>query len=190
MGKLSLEVLRKEQQCDQFCKCKVRDIKKTQPQLPIGPQSILRKVTELKYTLEPAIVVPRKLTSLIIIEFHNAKGHQGISQMLNMIRCYFWWDGMQRNVHQHINTCQLCIQFLPSWMYIQPLHLEISQVLFAGCVMDCIGPLPATLKRLQTCTNFICLLTSYLITVPLRTKMADEVSMVYMKKILPKTSCP
>ena len=38
--------------------------------------------------------------------------------------------------------------------------------------------------------TFICLLTSYLIRVPLKNKMADEVSMAYIKEILPKISCP
>ena len=38
--------------------------------------------------------------------------------------------------------------------------------------------------------TFICLLTSYLITVPLKTKTADEVFMAYIKEILPKTLCP
>ena len=56
--------------------------------------------------------------------------------------------------------------------------------------MDCIGPLPATSKGPRHAQTFICLLTSYLITVPLKTKTTDEVSMAYMKEILPKTSCP
>ena len=164
--------------------------KKPDPSFLLDHNSILRKVIELKYTTEPAIVVPRKLTSIIIIEFHNAKGHQGISRTVTMIKCYFWWIGMWGDVHQHINTCKLCIQFLPSKMYTHPLHLEIPQVPFAGCTMDCIGPLLATSKGHRHALTFISLLTSYLITVPLNTKTADEVSMVYMKEILPKTSCP
>ena len=95
VGKLNLEVLRKEQQWDHFCKSKVRDMKKKPyPNFLLDHNSILRKVIKLKYTVEPAIVVPRKLTSLIIIEFHNAKGHQGISRMVNMIRHYFSWIDM------------------------------------------------------------------------------------------------
>ena len=142
--------------------------KKPNPNLLLHHNSILRRVIKLKFTTEPAIVVPRKLTSLIIIEFHNAKGHQGISRMANMITHSFWWISMQRDVHQHINTCKLCIQFLPSRMYTQPLHLEIPQVPFAGCTMDCIGPLPTTSKGHRHALTFICLLTSYLITVTLR----------------------
>ena len=50
---------------------------------------ILHKFVKLKYTIDSTIVVLRKLTSLIIIEFHSGKGHQGISHTVNMIRCYF-----------------------------------------------------------------------------------------------------
>ena len=39
--------------------------------------NLLRKVVKLRYTVESTIVVPIKLTLLIIVEFHNGKGHQG-----------------------------------------------------------------------------------------------------------------
>ena len=113
-----------------------------------------QKEVKLKYTVEQTIVVPRKLTSLIIVEFHNAEGHQGISCTVNMMRHYFWWVGMCRDVHQHVNSCKLCIQFLPNRM-----HLEIPPVPFTGCTMDCIRPLPATLKGSKHALTFICFLT-------------------------------
>ena len=181
-----MEVLKKEQQTDRFCKGKIRDLKnKPDPNFVLNHNSILRKVTKLKYSTEPAIVVPRKLTSIKIIEFHNAKGHQGISRMVNMMRCYLWWIGMQRHMHKHVSTCKLCIQFLLSKMHTQPLHLEKPQVPFAGCAMDCIRPLLTMSKGHRYAVTFICLLTSYLITISLKTKTADEVSMVYIKEILP-----
>ena len=152
--------------------------------------SILKKVVKLRYTIEPTTVMPRKLTSLhITVEFHNGKDHQGISCTVNMIRHYFWWVGMCRDIHQHICNCQICIQFLQNQLYTQTMHLEILKVPFAGCAMDCIGPFPATSKGNRHALMFICLLTSYLIMVPLKSKMADEVSMAYIKEILPKTSC-
>ena len=154
------------------------------------PHSILGKVVKLKYSVELTIVVSRKSTSLIIVEFHNAKGHQGISCTINMIRCYFWWVGMCRNIHQHVNSCKPYIQFLPNRIYTTPIHLEILQVPFAGGTMDCIGSLPTTSKGNRHVLTFICLLTSYLTTVPLKSKMEDEVSMAYIKEVLPKTSYP
>ena len=155
----------------------------------LDKNGILRKFIKLKYTIEPTIVVLRKLTSLIIIEIHNGKGYQCISHTVNMRRHYFRWVGMQRGIHQHINSCQLCIQFFSNWLYTLPMHLEIPKVPFTGCAMDCIGPLPATSKGNRHTLTFVCLLTSYLITVPLKSKTVDDVSLVYIKEILPKTSC-
>ena len=86
MGKLNLDVLRKDQQWDQFFKYKVKELKmKSDPNFLIDDNSILRKVVKVKYSVELTIVVPRKLTSLIIVEFHRTKGHQGISCTINMI---------------------------------------------------------------------------------------------------------
>ena len=96
---------------------------KQQHNFMLDDDDILWKMVRLRYTIKPTIVVPRKLTSLIIVEFHNGKGHQGISHTMNMIRHYFWWVGMHRDVHQHIHNCQLCIQILPNWLYAQPMHL-------------------------------------------------------------------
>ena len=47
---------------------------KTQPDpnFLLEKNNILRKIIKLKYTVEPTVVVPRKLTSLIILDFHNA----------------------------------------------------------------------------------------------------------------------
>ena len=96
---------------------------------------------------------------------------------------------MHRDVHQHNSNFQLCIQFLPNQLYTHAMHLEISKVPFAGWAMDCIGPLQAAPKGNRHALTFICLLTTYLIMVPLKSKMVDEVSMAYTEEILPKTSC-
>ena len=155
----------------------------------LDENGILWKMVRLRYTIEPTIVVPRKLTSLITAEFHNGKGHQGISHTVNMIRHYFWWVVMHGDVHQHISSCQLCIQLLSYQFYTQPMHLEIPKVPFAGCATDCIGPLPATSKGNRHALTFICLLTLCLIMVLIKSKMADEVSVAYTKEILLNTSC-
>ena len=186
-----MTVLREEQWQNTFCMKRVKTLRtKWDGSFVLDKNGMLQKMVRLRYTIEPTIVVPRKLTSLITVEFHNGKGHQGISCTVNMIRHYFWWIGMYRDVHQHISSCQLCIQFLPNWLYTQSMHLEIPKVPFAGCAMDCIGLLPAISKGYRHALTFICLLTSYLIMLPLKSKMADEVSMAYIKEILLlKISC-
>ena len=67
----------------------------------LDKNSILWKMVRLRYTTEPTIAVPRKLTCHIIVEFHSGKGHQGISHMVNVIRHYFWWVRMHRHTPAH-----------------------------------------------------------------------------------------
>ena len=69
------------------------------------------------------------------------------------------------------------------------MHLEIPQFPFTGCAVNTIGLLPTTSKGNIYVLTFMCLLTSYLNSVPLKLKIAEEVTMTYIKHILPTTSC-
>ena len=94
---------------------------------------------------------------------------------------------MDKNEERHspkCKTCKLYLQFLTNKVYTQPIHLEIPQVPFVGCAMDSIGQLPTTSKGNRFTLMFICFLTSYLITVLLKTKTSDEIAMAYIKEIL------
>ena len=112
---LDLEELCREQKFDQFCKNKAKGINSNKPSdFILDNNGILRKIVKLKYTVEPTIVIPRKLRQRIIFDFHEGKGHQGITQTIHMIRQYFWWIGLYLDVQQYISTCKLCAQFLPN----------------------------------------------------------------------------
>ena len=102
MEKLKFDIVREAQWQDAFCTKKAKSVRgKEVGGFMLDENGILCKFIKLKYTIESTIVVMRKLTSLIIIEFNSGKGHQGISNTVNMIRHYFWWVGMWRDVHQH-----------------------------------------------------------------------------------------
>ena len=106
-----------------------------------------------------------------------------------MICRYFWCPGMSKSIYQHIITCKLCVQFLPNIVNTKLMHLKIPKVPFAGCAVDTIGLLPTTSKGNKYALTFMCLLTSYLIAVPLKLETAEEVTMAYIKHILPTMSC-
>ena len=112
IDKLNLDLVRFEQLCNRFCKRKLKEIEmEPDTSFILDENSIFRKAVKLRYSVEPTIVVPRKLTNIIILEFHNGKGHQRISWTVNMMQKYFWWIGIRRDIHQHINTSELCINF-------------------------------------------------------------------------------
>ena len=90
------------------------------------------------------------------------QGTSGDNKHSEMIHRYFWWPGIRSSIYQYIKT---------------------------GGAVDTIGLLPTTLKGNKYALTFMCLLTFYLIAVPLKSKTAKEVTMTYIKHILPITSC-
>ena len=68
------------------------------------------------------------------------------------------------------------------------MHLDIPNIPFAGCTVESIGMLPTTSKGHKFTLTFICLLTSYLITVLLKTNKSEEITVAYLKEIPPKIS--
>ena len=96
---------------------------------------------------------------------------------------------MRSSIYHHIKTCKLCAQLLSNKVNTKPLHLKIPQVPFTGFAVDTIELLPTTSKSNRYVMTFMCLLTSYLIAVPLKSKTAKEVTMAYIKDILLTASC-
>ena len=95
---------------------------------------------------------------------------------------------MQRASGSYKNSQHGTQVFLVAGMR-QSIYLEIPQVPFAGCAVDTNGLLPMISKGNKYALTIMCLLTSYLIAVPLKSKTTEEVTMAYIKHILPSTSC-
>ena len=75
-------------------------------------------------------MIPRSLVAKIIYEYHECRGHSGVTKTVNIIQRYFWFQGLQSSVYSHIRTCKLCIQFLLNRIRTRPIHLEIPQMPF------------------------------------------------------------
>ena len=69
------------------------------------------------------------------------------------------------------------------------MYLDITKIPFAGCAVDTIGMLATMSKSHKFTLTFICLLMSYLITVPLKTKKAEANYNGIPQGNTTKTSC-
>ena len=134
-------------------------------------------------------MIPRSLVAKVIYEYHECRGHPGVTKTVNMIQRYFWFQGLQSSVYSYIRTCKLCIQFQLNRIRTRPLHLEITKIPFYTICLDTIGRLLTMSKGNCYALTRMDLLTSYLITVPMKSKSADEVTMAYLKKVLPISLC-
>ena len=118
----------------------------------LDENGILWKMVRLRYDIEPTIVVPRKLTCFIIVEFPSGKSNQGISHTVNMVRCYFWWVGMHRYTPTHL---QLPVMYsIPTYLVIHTTYtLRNPKGSFHWICHGLHWPTTSYIRRQQACTN-------------------------------------
>ena len=188
---IDIPMLRSHQKEDQFCKERVKKVTSgsMKTEFDIDQNGILCRSVRLWHGWKLVSVIPRSLVAKIIYKYHECRGHPGVTKIVNMIQRYFWFQGLRSSVYSHIRTCKLCIQFLPNRIRTRQLHLEIPKIPFYTICLDTIGKLPTMSKG--NCYTLICmdLLMSYLITVLMKSKSVDEVTMAYLKRVLPISSC-
>ena len=56
------------------------------------------------------LVVPEKMRQRLLHEAHGGQfaGHFGEKRVYDLLRRYYWWAGMQADVHRHCHTCLVC----------------------------------------------------------------------------------
>lgn len=55
------------------------------------------------------VIVPDSLKRQVLHNLHDAAGHQGQNRTLSLMRQRFFWSGMERDVVNHVQSCQRCI---------------------------------------------------------------------------------
>ena len=184
-------MLRSLQKKDRFCKDMVKKVESgsVKTEFEIDQNGILCRAVRLQHGWESVSVILRLLVTKIMYEYHECRGHPGVNKTVNMISGYFWFQGLRGSFYNHIRACKLYIQFLPNDLRTRPLCLEIPKIPFYTICLDTIGRLPTMSKGNGYALTCMDLLMSYLITVPMKSKSAEEVTMAYLKGVLLICSC-
>ena len=53
------------------------------------------------------LVTSRSWNFTVLIEAHDKLGHQGVSRTYHLVRCQYYWKGMNKDIHKYINNCLL-----------------------------------------------------------------------------------
>ena len=117
-------------------------------------------------------------------------GHMGLAKTLKRAKANFYWSGMDRDIKQFIEKCEMCIRFKGHRVLVPPARQwPIAQEKFYRVHVDLVGPLPTS-----ACGNrFICVitdaLTRYTFTDALPDKRAITVAKSFVK-FINRLGCP
>ena len=99
---------------------------------------LIKQVSILRNTYQ-VYIVPQSLVQRVIKIFHDNRGHQGISQTINMVKRCFWLKKMREQVNAYVNKCLLCCQHATHKIKYESKHLPIPNKPFNGICLDCVG---------------------------------------------------
>ena len=55
-----------------------------------------------------ALVVPKSSKYTVLVEVHDKLGHQGSTHTYCLIKCQYYWKGMNKDIRKYIANCTLC----------------------------------------------------------------------------------
>ena len=101
------------QRTDQFCKCISRRLLYGK-----APHHDFDTFTHVKGLLYKhitdagkkflALVIPKSWKYTVLMEAHDKLGHQGNSHTYCLIKCQYFWKGMNKDIQKYIANCVLC----------------------------------------------------------------------------------
>ena len=55
-----------------------------------------------------ALVISKTWKCILLVEAHDKLGHQGATWTYCLIKCQYYWKGMNKDIRKHIAQCALC----------------------------------------------------------------------------------
>ena len=108
-----LEALLQMQKTDPFCKPISKCLSngkapKHEMDLFIHVKGLLYKHITNSGQKFLALVIPKSWKYMVLVEANDKLGHQGNTCTCRLIKCQYYWKGMNKVIHKYIANCALC----------------------------------------------------------------------------------
>ena len=136
------------------------------------------------------LVIPKSWCFTVLVEAHDKLGHQGVNRTYHLIKCQYYWKGMNKDIHKCINKCVLCKRE-KARTQVYPLQIkDIPDRLFDKITIDLVSDLNISTSGNQHILTIIDHLTGLPEAFPILVKKADTIVCVFINNYLPIHMCP
>ena len=101
------------QRTDPFCKCiskhlSKRKAAKHETDLFLHVKGLLYKHVTDSNQIFLVLVIPKAWKYTVLVEAHDKLGHLGATHTYCLIKCQYYWKGMNKDIRKYIANCTLC----------------------------------------------------------------------------------
>ena len=190
-----LEALLQMQKTDPFCKCISKRLLNGK-----APHHEFDTFTHVKGLLYKhvtdagkkflTLVIPKSWKYTVLMEAHDKLGHQGNSCTYCLIKCQYYWKGMNKDIRKYIANCVLC-QWEKAKVQQYPLQMtEIPDRPFDKIAINLLTECKTSTSGNKHILTIIDHLTRWPEAFPIPDKSADTIVATFINEYLPVHMCP
>lgn len=131
---------------------------------------------------------------IILNDFHllPTSGHAGINRMINNIKRYYFWSGLDIDVNNFVKKCDKCQKQKYSNHYIREPMVVTSTANFSfqKVYLDIVGPLPTDSDGFNYILTLQCELTKFVEAYPLKNKDSVSVARSFVENFILRYGIP
>ena len=137
-----------------------------------------------------ALVIPKSWKFTILVEAHDKLGHQGNNHMYCLIKCQYYWKGMNKDIRKYIANCILCRRDKAK---VQQYPLEMTEIPdrpFDKITIDLVTDHETSTSGNKHILTIIDHLTGWPEAFPIPDKSTDTIVTTLINYYLPVHMCP
>ena len=138
------------------------------------------------------LVIQESWRYIILVEAHDKLGHQGKTCTYCLIKCQYYWKGMNKDISKYITNCTLChrekvkVQTYP----LQMTEWNIPDRPFDKIAINLMTECETSTSRNKHILTIIDHLTGWPEAFPILDKSADTIVSTFINHYLPVHMCP
>ena len=136
-----------------------------------------------------ALVIPKSWKYTVLMEAHDKLGHQGNSCTYCLIKCQYYWKGMNKDIRKYIANCVLC-RWEKAKVQQYPLQMiEIPDRRFDKIAINLVTECKTSTSGNKHILTIIDHLTGWPEAFPIPEKSADTIVATFINEYLPVDMC-
>lgn len=138
-------------------------------------------------------IVSKDDKKVVLNDFHllPTSGHAGIRRMVNNIKKYYFWPGLESDVRNFVNKCMKCQKQKYTKQVKEPMAITTTaHTAFEKIFLDLVGPLDRDENNYMYILTLQCELTKYVCAYPLVSKTAVEVAQSFVNNFVLQYGIP
>ena len=133
---------------------------------------------------------PKAWKYTVLVEAHGKLSHQETTCTYCLIKCQYYWKGMNEDIRKYIANCTLCHREKTKVQVYPPQMTEIPNRPFNKIAIDLITECETSNSGDKYILTIIDHLTGWLEAFPIPDKSADTIVSTFISQYLPVHMCP